>query len=81
MLYLIATNITFIYLFTVSVASTANSIFTSSNQVCRMDTQEVVLYGERCGLGIVLESTVPPHCVLEDPPVVVRLEPDTAADR
>lgn len=64
-----------------SITSTSTSVFTASNQVCRMEISEVVLYGERTGLGLVLESSVPPTCILQDPPVVTRLEPHTAAER
>ncbi|KAL4225936.1 Glutamate receptor-interacting protein 1 [Mactra antiquata] len=64
-----------------SVASTSTSIFTASNQVCRMDVSEVVLYGERVGLGLVLDTTVPPSCILQDPPIVTRMEPNMAAER
>jgi len=47
-----------------------------------MEVCEVVLYGEpTTGLGIGLESTVPPTCTLQDPPIVTRLEPNTAAER
>ncbi|XP_052267303.1 glutamate receptor-interacting protein 1-like isoform X2 [Dreissena polymorpha] len=65
----------------VSVASTSTSVYTASTQVCRMEVNEVTLYGERPGLGLVLESTVLPNCLLQDPPIVTMLEPNTAAER
>jgi len=46
-----------------------------------MDVMEVVLYGERAGLGLVLDSTVPPTCKLQDPPIVTHIEPNTASSR
>lgn len=46
-----------------------------------MEVIEVVLYGERAGLGLGLESNVPPTCQLQDPPVVTHLQPSTAASR
>ncbi|XP_045164532.2 glutamate receptor-interacting protein 1-like isoform X2 [Mercenaria mercenaria] len=70
-----------IFLNAASIGSTSTSVFTASNQICRMDIHEVVLYGERAGLGLVLEANVPPNCILQDPPVVMRLEPHTAAER
>lgn len=65
----------------VSVASTSTSVLTASNQVCRMEIMEVVLYGERAGLGIVLDPSLMRTCILEDPVVVSSLEPNTAAER
>ncbi|WAR26106.1 GRIP1-like protein [Mya arenaria] len=64
-----------------SVASASTSVFTASNQVCRMEVCEVMLYGEPAGLGLGLESTGLPNCILQDPPMVTRLEPHTAAER
>ena len=56
-------------------------MFTSSNQVCRMDVLETMLYGEPSGLGIVLDAPVFSTAILDEPPVVTRVEPHSAAER
>ena len=46
-----------------------------------MDTMETMLYGEPSGLGIVLDAAVFATTILDEPPVVTRVEPHSAAER
>lgn len=68
-------------LISVSVVSTATSVRTANNQVCHMETTEVMLFADVKGLGIVLEGGVFSTTILSHPPTIATIEPRSAADK
>nr|KAG5708494.1 hypothetical protein BaRGS_026221 [Batillaria attramentaria] len=64
-----------------SMVSATTSVRTANNQVCHMETVEVMLFGDAKGLGITLEGGVFSTAVLSHPPVIAAVEPRSAAEK
>ncbi|KAL8608811.1 hypothetical protein ACOMHN_051416 [Nucella lapillus] len=64
-----------------SMVSTATSIRTANNQVCHMETLEVMLFADVKGLGLSVEGGVFSTAVLSHPPTIATIDPRSAADK
>lgn len=64
-----------------SVVSTATSVRTANNQVCHVETMELMLFGDAKGLGVTLEGGIFSTAVLSHPPIISVIEPRSAAEK
>lgn len=64
-----------------SMVSATTSVRTANNQVCHLETVEVMLFGDAKGLGITLEGGVFSTAVLSHPPSIAAVDPRSAAEK